>query len=112
MTYYILTDVAGKHGWCHDGTFMAIDRRRVPEEVQRFRTKREATRERATQRKEDIHLAVARRDVVLVAVQCADGQALVECPSLVRARAFQRELARKGIESAVEVGPAPRRAAR
>lgn len=108
MVYYILTDVAGKHGWCSGGAsgFVEIDRRVVPSVVSRYRTKAEANRERAKMKKRDCHLVVERREVVVVAVRggSPDGRNdFVEFSTAAKAKAFQRSMAAEGFETAVEV---------
>lgn len=98
MVYYILTDIAGKHGWCGEGAagFVEIDRRVVPGPVDRFRTKAEANRQRLRLKKRGCHTVVARREVVLVAVRSGapdGGNDIIEFPSMAKAKRFVRALA-------------------
>jgi len=118
MVYYILTDVAGKHGWCSGGAsgFVEIDRGVVPGVVDRFRTKAEANRERSRMKKKDCFLVVARREVTVVAVRGGatdGGNDIVEFSSATKAKAFAKAMKFHGWETAVEVPrPAKRKAAR
>lgn len=116
MVYYILTDVAGKHGWCSGGAsgFVEIDRGVVPGVVNRYRTKAEAKRDRAKMKTRDCHLVVERREVVVVAVRGGapdGGNDFVEFSTAAKAKAFQRSMAAEGFETAIEViRPAKRKA--
>lgn len=116
MVYYILTDVAGKHGWCSGRVrgFVEIDRGFAPGVVNRYRTKAEANRDRVKMKKRDCHLIVERREVVVVAVRGGapdGGNDLVEFSTAAKARAFHRSMAAEGWETAIEVvRPAKRKA--
>jgi hypothetical protein len=118
MVYYILTDVAGKHGWCSGGAsgFVEIDRGVVPGVVDRFRTKAEAARERMRMKKKDCHLVVARREVVVVAIRGSlpgGGNDIVEFTTAAKARSFQKAMQADGWETAIEITrPAKRKVAR
>lgn len=116
MVYYILTDVAGKHGWCSEGAagFVEIGRGVVPGVVNRYRTKADANRDRAKMKKRDCHLVVQKREVVVVAVRGGapdGGNDIVEFSTAAKAKAFQRAMKAEGFETAVEVArPAKRKA--
>lgn len=117
MVYYILTDVAGKHGWCGEGAagFVEIDRRVVPGPVDRFRTKAEANRQRLRLKKHGCHTSVARREVVLVAVRGGapdGGNDIIEFPSMAKAKSFQRAMVLDGYEVAVECVPKRKKVSR
>jgi hypothetical protein len=109
MTYYILTDIAGKHGlvegrrigWATLGRKGTL----VPEHVQRFRTKKEAAAKAKALKAKDCHAKVEKRQTVLVAFRsedCRETQ-LAEFPTERAAKSFCRTLRGTTWEWAIEV---------
>lgn len=105
MEYWILTDIAGKHGCTDDMMFVEVSRRGpAADGIERFKTAAAAEKRAAAWGKRGCHVKPMRREVVCVAVRAADGAALFEFPSKTAANRFARTARRElGAEVAVEV---------
>lgn len=105
MHYWILTDVAGKHGVTDGGWFAEITPRGpATEVVERFGTKADAMKRAAKWRKRGYAALPQKREVVVVAVRADDGNVLFEFASRTAAAKFCREAHRDlGAETAIEV---------
>lgn len=104
MHYWILTDVAGKHGCTKDKMFLEVARRGpAAEGVERFGTRAEAAKRAAAWRKRGLAVRPQKREVVCVAIRAAEGPVLFEFPSRTAAAKFARDARRDlGAEVAVE----------
>jgi len=110
MTYYILTDIAGKHALTHGRkpAFAKLGRKGTvaePGVFKRFETKAEAAAKAKSLKSRGIEVKPERRQSVAVALryQGARHSSLYEFPTQAAAKAFCRAIDGSGWEWAIEV---------